>query len=396
MPKHKALTDAVLKRIKPPKQGSVDHFDQTYPGLHARVSHTGRKVWGYYTRYRGKQIRLVFDPYPCMSVAEAHDKWRLARDAVAAGKHPRQSAMPPAATDVEGVVREWLQRDQAKNRSKNIVAQSFEREILPHWRHLQITDIGRRECLDRIDRLVDQNKVIAARRMHAKLHRFFQWCVGRGIVTVNPLAAVDKPGEETKRDRVLDDGELARVWGAAEQLGFPYGSAFQLLILTGGRREEIGQIKWSEIVDGQIELSGDRTKNGEPHIIPLSVPARAILETLPRIGDSEFVFTVGGKTPISGWARAKADLDDRAQIAPWRTHDIRRTVATGLQKQGVALQVTESVLGHVSGSRGGIVGVYQKYDYAAEKRAALEAWGAHVVAVVEGREPGKVVAIGGR
>ena len=84
------------------------------------------------------------------------------------------------------------------------------------------------------------------------------------------------------------------------------------------------------------------------------------------------------------------------KIPEWRIHDLRRTAATGLQKLGVALQVTEAVLGHTSGSRAGIIGVYQRHDYAAEKRAALEAWGAHVMALVEGREPGKVVAFGGR
>ena len=70
---------------------------------------------------------------------------------------------------------------------------------------------------------------------------------------------------------------------------------------------------------------------------------------------------------------------------PWVTHDLRRTTATGLQKLKVPLEVTEAILGHVSGSRAGIVEIYQKHDYAPEKRAALEAWGAHVMALVEGK-----------
>src|SRR6185437_1859779 len=149
----------------------------------------------------------------------------------------------------------------------------------------------------------------------------------------------------------------------------------------GARREEIGRLKWSEIdeiavpeekdrprlVFPAINLEGLRTKNGEAHIIPLSVPAAAILEKIPRIGGSDFVFTIGGRSPVSGWSRAKIDLDDLAQIAPWRTHDLRRTTATGLQKLGTALQVTEAVLGHTAGSRGGIVGVYQRHSYAREK-----------------------------
>jgi integrase len=232
-----------------------------------------------------------------------------------------------------------------------------------------------------------------ARRMHQRLHRLFAWAVGRDIIKVNPLANLPKPGSETKRERVLTDAELAKVWNAAEKLGSPYGPAFQLLILTGARREEIGQLRWSEIVDGgTIELSGSRTKNGEPFTIPLSTAARAILDAMPRLG--KFVFTTSGKLPVSRWSHAKVDLDDHAAIGePWRTHDLRRTTATGLQKLGTALQVTEAVLGHTGGSRAGLVGIYQRHDFAKEKAAALEAWGAHVMALVEGRAPGKVVPL---
>ena len=70
-------------------------------------------------------------------------------------------------------------------------------------------------------------------------------------------------------------------------------------------------------------------------------------------------------------------------MTDWRIHDLRRTVATGLQKLGVNLQTIEAVLGHISGSRSGVVGVYQRHSFDAEKRAALEAWGAHVMALVQ-------------
>ena len=77
-------------------------------------------------------------------------------------------------------------------------------------------------------------------------------------------------------------------------------------------------------------------------------------------------------------------------------HDFRRTAATNLQKLRVPLEVTEAILGHVSGSRAGIVGIYQKDDYAPEKRAALEVWGAHVMALVEGQALGKVLPMRGK
>ena len=201
-----------------------------------------------------------------------------------------------------------------------------------------------------------------------------------------------------KRDRVLSDAELAAVWKAADTLGWPFGPALHLLILTAARREEIGALRWSEIVADKIELTGDRTKNSEPHTIPLSLPAIEIVKHLPHVAESAFVFTTTGKTPVSGWSKAKTLLDRAvADVAgpplpDWRFHDFRRTVATGMQRLGVALQVVESVLGHVSGSRAGIVGVYQRHTFDDETKAALEAWARHVENIVSGK-PSKVLSL---
>jgi integrase len=151
--------------------------------------------------------------------------------------------------------------------------------------------------------------------------------------------------------------------------------------LTGARREEIAGLRWSEIDGDTIKLEGARTKNSEAHLIPLSAPAKTLLDSMPRIAGSDFVFTTTGEKPISGWRQPKIKLDTASGVTGWRIHDLRRTVATGLQKLGVTLQTVEAVLGHTSGSRGGIVGVYQRHDFADEKRAALEAWGSHVMAL---------------
>jgi uncharacterized protein YodC (DUF2158 family) len=164
-------------------------------------------------------------------------------------------------------------------------------------------------------------------------------------------------------------------------------------------------------------LPGERTKNGVPHMVPLSTPVRDMLKGLLPQGATEakraiqdrraisaLVLPGTAGTPFSGWSRAKKKLDDAivnarakaasargaapAPLAPWTVHDLRRTVATGLQRLGVRLEVTEAVLNHISGSRGGIAGVYQRHDWAAEKRAALDAWAAHALAIVEGRVAG--------
>ena len=296
MPRKTTLTDAAVKRLRArPGEDQTDYFDAGFPGLALRVSKHGRKSWTYFYRFRGKQKRQTFDVYPAMSVEAAHDAWRQARDEVRAGRDP--AALPAASTptDFESVFEDWLKRDQAGNRSRDIQRKSITKDVLPHWRGRDIGTIGRRDCLDRIDALVDRGHPIGARRLHSRLHRLFQWALGRGIVAVNPLAGVEKPGEDVPRDRALSDDELTMVWGAAEQLGYPYGSAFQLLIMTGARRDEIGSLRWSEVNGAIIQLPGARTKNKEAHAIPLAAPARTLLASLPRIKGSDFVFTVTGK-----------------------------------------------------------------------------------------------------
>lgn len=376
----RALTAAAVERLKPPAAGQEDHYDAGFPGLACRISHGGARSWIYLYRIHGTKRRMTLGRWPAMSLAEAREIWRAARKAVDRGEDP---AAKKPANDFATVADEWLMRDQAHNRSRDEVERVLERDIKPALRGRLIGDIGRRDCLRVIDAIADRGAPTMARRAHAYLARLLRWAHGRGIIEVNPMLGLPKSGAEVQRDRVLDDAELARVWHAAEGLGWPFGPAIQMLILTCARRDEISALRWCEVGEDQIIL--EQTKSLKMHGIPLSGAARAIVADVPRIDGSEFVFTTTGKTPISGWSRAKRLLDERAGDMPqWRLHDLRRTGATGMQRLGVNLQVVEAVLGHISGSRAGVVGIYQRHEFADEKRQALDRWAAHVGALVSG------------
>jgi integrase len=396
----RALTAASVDRIKSPMSGQVEHFDKGYPGLALRVSYGGGKSWAFFYRIAGRLRRMTLGTYPAMSLAEAREAWRNARLEAAMGRDPSLSRRGKPASDFSSVAMEWLKRDQADNRSYREVERIVMRELIPVWGHRPVDDLGRRDVLDLIDGIVDRGAVTMARRVQAYVHRLFKWALGRGIVDTNPASSLPMPGSETRRDRVLTDQELAIAWRASQETEWPFGPIFRMLILTAARRAEIGDLRWSEIDETEIRLPGERTKNAEPHVIPLSVAAKATLVDLPHIAQSEFVFSQNGLTS-GAWWRAKTRFDTKVAklgepLTPWRIHDLRRTVATGMQKLGVGLQAIEAVLGHVGGSRSGIVGVYQRHSFDAEKRAALEAWGAHVMALVEGRQPGKVVPFGSK
>jgi integrase len=385
MPK-RALTAVGVERIKPPARGQVEIFDRGYPGFALRVSCGGGKAWSMFYRLGGKLRRLTLGLYPAMGLAEAREAWREKRKLVAMGQDPAQSTIKTGDT-VASVIEDWLKRDKRNAKASSLyqTRSAINRDVLPVWNGRLINTISKRDVIELLDGIIDRGAPGKARSVHAHLHRFFKWAVGREIIPISPMDGLECPVTANRRDRVLSDGELLKVWRSADD--GPFGDILKLLILTGARREEITQLRWLEIVGDTISLPGERTKTGEPRLIPLSGAAMALLKSAPRNG-CDFVFTADGKRPVNGWSRAKRRLDAATKInQPWVIHDIRRTVATGCQKLGINLQTVEAILGHTGGSRGGIVKVYQVHDYAAEKRAALEAWGDNVMALVEGAAP---------
>ena len=382
MPK-RALTAIGVERIKPPARGQVEIFDRGYPGFALRVSYGGSKVWSMFYRHGGKLRRRTLGIYPAMSLAEAREAWRETRRLVALGQDPGRVSAKRSDT-VASVVEEWLKRDKRDAKPSSIyqTRTALARDVLPVWGERPINTISKRDVIELLDGIIDRGAPGKARSVHAHLHRLFRWSVGREIIPISPMEGLQGPAPAGRRDRVLSDDELVKIWHAATE--WPFGTILKLLILTGARREELTQLRWAEVAGDTINLSGERTKTGEPRTIPLSRPCHGAdrRRAAQRLRISSLLLD-GKRNHVNGWSRAKLRLDAATGInQPWVVHDIRRTVATGCQKLGVNLQTVEAVLGHTAGSRAGIVRVYQVHDFAAEKRAALEAWGAHVMALV--------------
>lgn len=233
--------------------------------------------------------------------------------------------------------------------------------------------------------IADDGKKATARLTNAYGRACYGWAIGKDLLTENPFAGI-KLAAVASRKRTLSDAELHSIWQASTGPG-SFNNIVRMLMLTGQRRDEVAGMARSEMSDDLTvwTIPADRAKNKQDSIVPLAPQAKAIIDAAPRYAKNPLVFP-GERGGFSGWSKAKARLDRNSGVKGWRLHDLRRTVATNLQKLGVRLEVTEAVLNHVSGSRGGIVGVYQRHDWADEKRAALTAWGARVEAIVEGRE----------
>jgi integrase len=206
----------------------------------------------------------------------------------------------------------------------------------------------------------------------------------------NPVAGTNKQVEAGPRERSLSDREAAAVWLAAPDNDF--GRIVRLILLTGCRRTELGDLKWSEIdtETRTITLPGERTKNGQEHVVPLSAPAIAIIEQIPRQAKRDFVFGAG-RGGYQGWSKSKAEIDKAAKLKDdWTLHDLRRTVRTGLGKLGVQPHVAEAALNHLPPK---LIRTYDRNTYAAEKKAALDLWATHLKVAIAQATGGNVTAI---
>ena len=181
---------------------------------------------------------------------------------------------------------------------------------------------------------------------------------------------------------MLTDAEIRTTWDQSDVEGYPFGPFLKLLMMTGQRRAEVSDMRWSELNldEGIWELPASRVKNARLHIVPLPPQAVEILRSLHRFLDSDFVFTTTGRSAISGFGRLKERIEATLpeSTPDWRFHDFRRTASTGMAKIGVAPHVIDSVTNHKSGVVSGVGATYNRYTYFNEKREALEQWADHL------------------
>jgi integrase len=401
-------------------------FDDAQRGLAVRATASGGRTYLCQYTLNRQKWRVPLGSCSALSLSKARAAAAAIMGDVAKGRNP-------AAERKEAAAAEWAKRMRGRL-TLAVLIQDWARLHLIHRRpryaaeavralrhgfakHLDLPaeDLDRAAVVHALDSLSRRPKekgkssirhgTAIAGRTAAYGRACFAWAMKRGAVPSNPFAELPLSTVVNKRDRVLSDEEASAVWRAAGEAPLPYGAIVRLLMLTGQRRDEVAGMTLAELSEDLATwtIPATRTKNGIPHLVPLSQPARKLLDAVlsDRPADVQgahqrakpaLVFPGERGTPFSGWSKAKSALDTASGVSGWWLHDLRRTLATGLQRLGVRLEVTEAVLNHLSGSRAGVVGIYQRHDWAEEKRAALDAWSAHLLAVVEGRlTAGKVL-----
>jgi integrase len=416
----KKLTEVSVYKAKPDPTKRVEIVDAG-TGLYLVIQPSGAKSWAVRYRVNGMLKKLTLGGYPALSLKtartealKARGKVALAVDPAAERRAARQAEIEARKDSFAEVARAFVNK-HAKAKTPRSWRQTagrlgfnpddltINRGAVARWAKRPIGEIKKRDVIELLEAIKESGAPVMASNVFAVLRKLFNWAVARDIIAASPIAGVETPHKVESRERVLNDEEIKRLWHASGELAYPFGHIAKLLLLTGQRRDEVAGMRWSEInLEGRTwTIPKERAKNNKTHDVALSDAALAVIEEVratPRVySPNGFLFTFTGETPVSGFSKAKNALDERMGDAPtWRLHDLRRTAATGLQKLNIRLEVTEAVLGHISGSRAGIVGIYQRHDYADEKRRALETWGAFVLDLVQERSADNVVTISGR
>jgi integrase len=324
----------------------------------------------FYVRYRlnGEQVVKSIGRNGHWTCDTARNEAKRLLGIVATGVDP--FSQPLSAEGFGNEVERYLARKSLalKPRALTEVVRYLTKSAAPLHR-LRLADIDRRKIAALLAEIETNSGPIARNRARAALSGFYTWAIQEGLAEVNPVTGTGKADEPGSRDRVLTQDELRKLCRALSDDRF--SDVVRLLLLTAQRRNEIGKLAWSEIdLDRKlIMLPAARVKNSRNHEVPLSRQALAIIERQPRRTD--FVF--GGRGQW-GWAEAKAALDQRLGIAPWRLHDLRRTCATNLAELGVQPHHIEQLLNHQSGHKASVAGIYNRALYAEPVRDGVQRW----------------------
>ena len=391
------LTDAKLKALKAPSEGRVEYPDDKVIGLRVRVSSKGGKSFILRKRQGAKVHNVTLGTYgPRFGIADARKKARSLISDLEAGRAPPSPKGRSQGT--MGTIRALLPSyldSKTRLRSHREIKRVLENHVLPQLGDRLADTVTRGEITEFIDEIAVTAPTMA-RAVHAQLSAFYSWAMPRlDCLPANPCRDAGRPPKP--RARVLTDSELIALWKVADAAPTPWGPALKLLMLTGARKNEVFAADRDEFNEGAAEwiIPAERAKNAQVHIVPLSRSALAIFNSIPVVEGSEKLFPAqdalesspGG---FSKWqARFRVSIDqllERHSGEHWVLHDIRRTVATGLQRLGIRFEVTEAISNHVSGAKGGVAGVYQRHDWKSEKRAALDTWSRHLEVLIAGSE----------
>lgn len=387
------LTETKLKALRP-KAKTYRVADGH--GLSIEINPGAAMTWVFRYRLNGRQVPVRLGRYPQITLAEARNKRLEAARLVAQGKSPAvekraaKEAMSARIT-VEDFAQLYLGEVVSRDRKDSTEIERYlRREILPTLAKLPVVEVTPHHVMAITDRMKRRGVPMAALQVRNLLKRMCDYAIARQLMTFNPAAAIPAKtvAVSKSRDRALSPDEirtyLTKLY--ASDVGRRYKLALHLILITLVRKSELVLAKWQEIDQdaGEWVIPSANSKTGKAKIIYLSTQALELLAELRSVdGDRAHVFPGRNKPgqPVSKTALNAALNAIDFGIEHFTIHDSRRTASTLLNEMGWNSDVIEKALGH---EIGGVRGVYNRAEYAGQRRQMLQQWADYVDARMSG------------
>lgn len=382
MPRLRLTKSTIDSLPAPPKD--VVYWDAGLPGFGVKVTPKGRKVFIVLYRLAGAGSRLrkfTVGAYGRITLPMARGQAQKIFAARLEGRDPaaekREAKRRIVVDQVDDLVEAFIQQCVSNLKSAKKLTSRLRREVSGRWTGKSIHEIKKRDVIDLVSDISIRSPGASHRALKI-LRTFLKWCVGRGVIDFSPADGVPSFWKEKSRARVLTDEELGTIIRGARESTFPYGAIVEFLALTGQRREEVAQMSWDEIDEKARTwcIRAERTKNGRAHVVHLSDQAMEVISRCPR--GNHLVFPTVRGNRAQDFSKHKSAIDRSSGVSGWWLHDLRRTVVSGMARHGVPPHVADKILNHQSGSISGVAAVYQRHEFLAERKQALDMWGKHV------------------
>jgi integrase len=407
-----ALTELGIRKLKAPKAGRRrEKYDREIRGFGIRVTDRGVRSYILLYTHGGRRRRYTIGRIGEIGLEEAREKARELRGLIRQGRDPaadekaaravaKSAVTPKTFCEVVDLYEKRVLDGKRRGRE---VRMTIDRHLMPGWGDMPITSITRAHVLERVEGLVDAGMIEGARRVLEISRRVFNWTISRGTFGIEhspceKLRPADIVGAKVFRTRTLSDSEWRAFFLAVQQLEYPIRAIFELLALTGLRRNEIAGARWTEFADlnkAEWTIAPERMKNNATHVVPLTPEMLSIINALPRTGKFLFLNNKGNR-PFTSFTAAKARIDSlmlaelrrenpSAELKSWVVHDIRRSMRTHLSMLPVpgGDLVRELILAHAKPS---LHKVYDQFAYLPERRRAYELWQEKLTSILENRQ----------
>jgi integrase len=375
-----AFTDRFVAGAKATTR--VEYFDARVKGLSLRVSPTA-KAWTFHYTINGKRARMTLGSFPAITLAGARGLALEAQAAVQGGQDPR--TLKGGAMTVAALIENYISKHVRPNlRSAKQVERRLRKNVLPPIGNVKLADVHRRDINRVLDVLIARGCPAEANLVFADMRATLRWALARGDLDRDPIAGMTAPSPQRPRERVLDAAEIRHLWNAIPTAALPRemdcGRILKLCLITAQRVGEVaGMLRGELDLNARTwSLPGSRTKNGFPHVVPLSPLAMDIIQqALADSGDRARLFVMPPN------AVARFIERSRLGLPHWTPHDLRRTALTQMAILGIEPIVLGHVANHRTTVRSGItLAVYVRHSFEAEKRSALERWAERIAELV--------------